>query len=336
MSLVMTQAEIDDDPARWHEQRQRGIGGSDIATIVRAEGAYSSPFALYWQKIDGGGIPDTLRMRRGRHDESLVAELLDEYPAIQPMTVLPGGLYRSDDRPWQQATFDRLTGYGAPIQIKTSNTRAGWGDAPDGEIPANYLAQILHEIDVAGADEGLLPCLFDGPDELRVYRVIIDADARKDVEFLRASGQQFWQRIIDRDPPDVDWHADTTAALKRIHARVEHRDARIPKSLARRLRRAYAARRAAERRFKQAENEVRELMGPATRAITRGSRGIDADHPNGLDYDVIATRSVYDERRVNLTDLRAARPALLAKFTQAKQIDKMLVKQPKPTTRGRA
>jgi predicted phage-related endonuclease len=333
MQLLLTQDEIDDDPRRWHELRQTGIGASEIPTVIRAEGAFSSPFALFWRKIDGSGIPDTLSMRRGRHDESLVAELLDEHPSTAGVSVIAGGMYRSDERDWQFATFDRLgvwAGHGlVPIQIKTSNTRKGWGDAPDGDVPAHILAQVIDEIDVADAGEALLPVLFDGPDELRVYRIIRDDDAERDIRYMRDSGAQFWQRILDRDPPDVDWHADTTAALKRIHARVEHKNVPITRALARRLRRAYAAKRAAEQRFDLVSNLVRDQMGDGDAVITRGRRGIDDAHPFGLDYDVIATRSVYPETRVDVKALRAAVPAVAGEFSRTKQVDKLLVKQPK-------
>ena len=95
--------------AEWLEARRAGITASEIA-IVMGLSPYSSPYALYHQKL--GILPsdvDSDVMERGRVLEPHIAE---KFAALHPeLAVERDGrtLFAHRDRPWQLATPDRLT-----------------------------------------------------------------------------------------------------------------------------------------------------------------------------------------------------------------------------------
>ena len=291
-----------------------------MGSILQLEDAYSTPTRVYWDKTTHADKPDALAMRIGRHFELLVLELFaEQHPEL---VVTGGGLYVSSFRHWQAATFDALaygqTSQPIPVQAKTTYTfdPEHWGEPPDGDIPGPYHAQMLQEIDVADAPYGWLPVLPTGRrGALRVYRVERD---ETELDFMREVGEQFHTWLCDGTPPPVDWRPETTQALKRMYPATVGVDAVVPKSLGRRARAARAALRLAERRWGLVENQLRERMGNATRAVT-------------ADDDVIATRSTYDQRHIKADALRAAHPGIAAEFTAATPVDKILIKQPKVT-----
>ena len=325
MRLLMSAEDIRAHPDEWARARDDLVGASDMGSAMGLDDAYSTPFATYLRKIMHDSKPDSIDMRIGRHYESLVLELFAE--ANPDLVVTPGGLYVSSapGREWQAATFDALA-YGqssAPIPVQAKTTYKFdpevWGEPPDGEIPGPYLAQVMQEIDVADAEYGYLPVLPTGTRGApRVYRVWRDED---EIAAMRRIGEQFYEAIIGHVPPPISWRREDTQALKRMYRKVEYIDAVVPKRLGRRARAAYAAYRLAKRRLGLVENELRDRMGPATRAVCR------TDDPDVL--DVICTRSVYDERRLDVTGIREQHPRIAKRFERKSPIDKMLIKQPR-------
>jgi hypothetical protein len=71
----------------------------------------------------------------------------------------------------------------------------------------------------------------------------------------------------------VDWSDATTSALRRQFTRYDDADVRIPASLARRYVRAGKAEKTAKQRRQQAGNEIRALLGNASRAVAKDADG---------------------------------------------------------------
>lgn len=268
----MSQQEIDADRDRWLAARRYMVTASEIAAVVGvAPPEYGSAWKVYAAKTTGEHYDgDTDATLRGTHLEGYVA---DRFAADRKgdLRLAPGGLYQSVARPWQGATFDRLA-YPAgdaapwapfPVEIKTSATTEGWGEPGTSEIPLQYRAQCLWEMDVAGAAVVLVPCLFIASWKLSVYRLDRDDDAERDIIAMRAEAQDFLRRIEDNNPPPVDWSPATTAALKARYQAEPDGEAAIPVKLARRYRAARLAKIAAEQRLGQAVNEMLALAGDA-------------------------------------------------------------------------
>jgi putative phage-type endonuclease len=279
----------------WLAARRGGVTASEIATLLGIS-PFDSPFNLFWQKA--GVIPDDYdneRLSLGRHLEPWIAERFTaEHPDLR--LTAPAGLWASVDRPWQFATPDGLIHdsqtYGVverdgvlevePAAVwegKTSGTYDEWGADGSDEIPAYIRAQVLWQMDVMGVEVGYVSCLFLSSQQIRNYVVEYDA---ADVHLMRARAQEFLDQIERGDPPPIDHHHATTAALKHLFPAVdEDETAEIPMDVAESYRWAKAALKAAQEQADHAENALRNAMAGAKQAVD----------PDGVK---VASRSIYE------------------------------------------
>ncbi|CAM3709644.1 YqaJ viral recombinase family protein [Nocardiopsis gilva] len=306
----------------WLAARRSGVTASEIAVVLGIS-PFDSPFNLFWQKLgllDGG--PDDDRLSLGRHMEPWIADRWEiDHPEYE-LTRL--GLLASADRPWQMATPDRglvpscrcglhrageaaLAGK-APccdpydcgpccdvcptcpsiatpptslLELKTSGAYDGWG--PDGtdEVPAYYRAQLLWQLDVLGLDEGVIVCFFLHTQQTRSYTIAYDAD---DVMFMRTRAEEFLARVEQEDPPPVDGHHATTAALRALHPDVDDdAETEVPADVAEQYRQACDAYREADAAKRLTENTLRAHLGDARTALDQAGRKL-------------CSRSVYDRK----------------------------------------
>jgi len=319
----MTADEILEDPERWLKLRDGLIGASEIGPILGLEDAYSTPTQVFYRKKYGDRTSNRLRFRVGHALEPLMVELVEE--AVPDLALDAGGLYVSDARPYLAATFDALAyrdagsagpwppGKPIPVQMKTEDwsDRERWGEPPYGAIPTLYQAQVIQEIDVADADEAYLVVIFGLGQEFRIYRIERNADVELDIAVFRDVAGDFHRRLLEDDPPPVDWRKETTRALRMVYARAIDETVVIPNRLADQREAALRAFDRAERRVGLTENRIRERLGTAKRAIDRRGREI-------------AKRSIYPESRVSVSALRAQRPEIAAEYEVETTQDKLL------------
>lgn len=319
----------------WLAARRQGVTASEVAALLGIS-PFESPFDLYWKKT--GQIPedfDNDRLELGRVLEPYVASrFVKAHPAL--FLAAPAGLWGSVERPLQFATPDGLlydsaavgaecgcdlhdwrcdvneeaacclncpawltTEHLAPVAVwegKTSGTYEGWGDDGTDEVPAYIAAQVLYQMDVIGVQVGYVSCLFLATQQIRTYQLTYDT---ADVELMRTRATEFWQRVQDGNPPDIDGHTATTLALKRLYPGADEAEqAEVPADLATRYRTACDAVKRANERKSGVENEIRAAMGEAKYAID----------PAG---QKVATRSVYDRKPYSVGPSRidALKPA---------------------------
>jgi putative phage-type endonuclease len=312
VKLLLDAGQVEADRSRWLEVRRRGVTASEIAAIMGVPGAYGTASSVYYEKTAGYEQDDSLSMRIGRHFEGLVGEIFAEQH--RELAVADGGLYAADGQPWAMATFDRLARHlwrpPVPVQIKTSATYDGYGPDGSDEVPPHYLAQDLWEMHVSGAAEVWMPVLFTNGRSIRTYRIARDADADADIAVMLAEAEAFLERVARAEPPPVDWRPQTTRALKRVYADAEDRDTEIPDALRDELRAAKAAQKAGDKRWGQAENELRAAMGKALRAVD--SHG-----------DRVAFRSLFSQQRIDVKRLRADWPAAAAACAKSSPVDRI-------------
>lgn len=294
---------------RWHELRRAGVSASEIAVVLGIS-PFESAFSLYWRKVNGWDVEATDEMRAGQILEPAIASWFeDDGDPLQNLTFHRAGLYASAERPWQLATPDRLvymacpgcdgtgydrgpcedclrTGIGSPllalVECKwVAYSWDGWGEPGTDEIPVYYRAQTQQQMDVLDVDEVFVPVL--GPGGFRAYRVRRDP---KDIRVLRAAGEAFMNRLADGDPPDIDDHITTAAALKRLHPSLENRDVDLADvdgglALAEGYRRARALRSRIESTVDRYEARIRHTLGAANRLV--------------YGKKLVASRSIYEQ-----------------------------------------
>lgn len=293
----------DADRGVWLDTRRAGIGASEIAAVMGIS-PWDSPFSLWWKKRNGWDTEANEHMSTGTFLEPTIAAWFEEYgDPNENLTISMAGLFAHPERPWQLATPDRLihmtcvecegsgwadgpgAGYpyfecprcdgivdhGDPVALLECKWVAqswdGWGDEGTDDVPVNYRAQAMWQLDVMGVDEVLLCAL--GPGGFRVYRIRRD---EKDLIGMREQGRRFMASLAADEPPDVDEHSATLPILKRLHADIEDREQEIPARIAEGWQRAKRHTALAKRVTDRYTAQLRAELGTAKTAVLAGQR----------------------------------------------------------------
>lgn len=192
----------------WLEERRKGIGSSDIAAICGLS-PWGSPLEVYLDKV--GLLPEREEehLTWGLRLEDVIAAAFEEavgYVAIPPSTTL----FRHPHYPHCQASPDRLlfprSGDKAILELKNVSDDREWGEVGTDQVPDWYNLQAQWQMFVLG----LLVCFFGvliRGRQFRWYRVEGNQEIQE--QLLRIS-QEFWLRVLTRNPPEPDWqHPDT-------------------------------------------------------------------------------------------------------------------------------
>jgi putative phage-type endonuclease len=313
---------------RWYELRRQGITASEIAVVLGIS-PYESPFSLYWSKVNGWRWDGNIYAATGRHLEGAIADWwASEYRPY--LVVHEAGLYAHSDRPWQLATPDRLICdpqmhdnpfpddpfylYDHPLENVTALLECkwvayswdGWGEPGTDDIPTHYRAQCLWQLDVLGVDEVHIAAL--GPGGFRAYGPIVrDED---DLQVMRKAGEEFARRLAERDPPPLDGHSATLTTLKRLHPSVGEGDIECTPDLAEEYAAARAARKEAEATIACCEALIRDKLGSTYARVVHDGR-------------LVASRSVFEQARIDVTALRRDLPDVAAKYTTTTTVDRL-------------
>jgi putative phage-type endonuclease len=284
----------------WHDARRGCVSASEIATVLGI-GRFQSPFDLWWSKRLQDSKDDNAAMSRGRRCEPLVLEdFIEEHPHLSLRYV---GLVRNKERPWQVATPDaiayegyagtRLPGEGyavgaddftaslepvAVVEAKTDGGSDHWGERGTDQIPVDYKAQVLWQMDTVGVDHAYVPVWIGFA--YRCYEIRVDAD---DIAFMRQAARDFLDSLDGDTPPPIDSHTTTTKRLKSLHATVVDEAVTVPEALVGQYLAAQQLRDAAAARVRLHENRLRAIIGDAQRGVLDDGRKV-------------ASRSVYEVR----------------------------------------
>lgn len=201
------------DRIEWLNARKTGIGGSDVGGILGI--GYNSPQGVYASKLDPvRDKPPAGFLRRGLDLEDIVAGFYHE--VMNEELVLPETkIIRHPDRPWQLASLDRRRPDTNPVEMKTTVgfKDEEWGLAGSDEVPADYKAQCVHQMGVAGAEFCDLIALDIMAWEPRVYRILFD---REQWEMLTEIEAKFWEFVQNRSGVPEDWDDFVSPLVKRV------------------------------------------------------------------------------------------------------------------------
>ncbi|MCI1195395.1 YqaJ viral recombinase family protein [Bifidobacterium pseudolongum subsp. globosum] len=199
----------------WLTQRDHGVGGSDLSTILGLN-KYATPYTLWlektgreqhmdisgkWAVVKGNALETALRARfRSLHpewecydgtDKSLVS---NTHPCMHAS--LDGILY------------DEARGHGV-LEIKTANAHRGatdWHDT-DGNlmIPDYYMAQVTHYLSVTGWTWGVV---YADIGDAEPVELMFERD-EDDITAAITAAESFWGYVERDEPPaltvpDVD------------------------------------------------------------------------------------------------------------------------------------
>lgn len=262
---------VDRGRAEWIAERREIITASDAAAILGAD-PRRGPLAVFAEKTGATPPPDDEDwMAFGRDVEGAIAKGYTRRTG-RPARDLGGYVIsRHPDLPWLGATLDRETEGSellpspapgpAPLELKAVGGRAvaEWKDRE----PTHYVIQLNIQMAVTGAAWGSLAPLFHG--------LTIEArDHLRNDRFLAAALpriEEFHLRVLRRDPPEeTDVLPETSRALRALFPGNGETVALEPSALAlvQKWEAMKVASSEADEAAKEAENQLRRLLGGAT------------------------------------------------------------------------
>ena len=184
---------------QWHEQRDKGIGGSDVSVIMGAN--RWKTIGDLWREKTGKAKPEDLSHKPAillgnTMEPALRREYAYRHPDVEVME--PDYMLQATEHPWRQASLDGVLtyqdGHREVLEIKTVGAfaYAAWDD---GRVPINYAMQVLHYMSVTGYPRAQLIALIGN-------QSIIERTVQRDDEAIAAIEEQvdrFWVRCVEAD-----------------------------------------------------------------------------------------------------------------------------------------
>ena len=182
---------------QWHEQRDKGIGGSDVSVIMGAN-RWKTVGDL-WREKTGRSKPEDLSHKPAiMLGNAMEPVLRTEYAYRHPQVdvIEPEYMLQDAAHPWRQASLDGVLtypdGHREVLEIKTVGafSYAAWDG---GRVPINYAMQVLHYMAVTGYPRAQLIALIGN-------RAIIERTVERDEEAIAAIEEQvdrFWTRCVE-------------------------------------------------------------------------------------------------------------------------------------------
>lgn len=203
-----------DSRESWLENRNKGIGGSEISAVIGAN-PYLDNISL-WELKTGRrhqeDISDKPQVQYGTQAEMHLRGLFRlDFPEYK-VEYIENNSFHNKKYPWAQASLDGwLTdqdGRRGILEIKTSEVLSSmhkekWKNG----IPQNYYCQTLFYMAVLEADfcilKAQLKTVFDGVPYLQTKHYFIEREeVQTDIDYLMEEGKKFWG-YVERDerPP---------------------------------------------------------------------------------------------------------------------------------------
>lgn len=258
--------------------RQGYLGGSDAAAILGIS-PYKSPYQLYMEKVgEWQEEIDEKRERifaRGRRLEPIVVEMLvDELKSDghDVEIIERNHRYTDPELNYLKSEIDVelvIDGEEVNGEIKTVTPFAAkeWGEQGTDEIPLHYTAQVLHGLMIKPRKRAIVAALI-GADDLRVHYVDRDQDA---IDMIRKKEIEFWNRIVNREPPDPVTATDIKYLYRKDQGLVMDADDELA-SLCAELRGHKQTAKALEELIDELVTKIKLKMGDASVLMYQGKK----------------------------------------------------------------
>lgn len=201
----------------WLENRQNGIGGSDVGKII---GAYGGKYAardyedVLLSKIDPISDEQVAEQEAGHSafvgatgrgnawEEAILTRFAENNPNANVTHCKSS--WENADHPEQRINFDGLMTdeNGQPngiVEIKTGSDASKWGQESEGidGIPSGYRAQVLHYMYNGGLKKGALAVMLDDR-EYREYHFDLTPELEAEAKSNFEKTQAFYEEVQAR------------------------------------------------------------------------------------------------------------------------------------------
>ena len=204
------------DKLSWLQERQCGIGGSDIGAILGVN-KYKTPFEVYLEKTEP--ITEVSEQSEsaywGDQFEEVVAKEFEKRTGRKVRRDRKH--YKHKDYPYMVANIDRrVVGENSILECKTANQYLV-NEWQEDEIPASYLLQVQHYLFVTGSEKGYIAVLIGG-------QKFIWKEVSRDEELIQMiieAEKDFWKMVQDKTPPALDGSSAAEKYLKEKYKKAE-------------------------------------------------------------------------------------------------------------------
>lgn len=209
----------------WLEDRRKGIGGSDVATILGLN-KYKSVYQLWLEKT--GQVEVTSAQSEAAYWGNTLEEVVaEEFSKRTGKKVRRRNrVFEHSKYPFLRANIDRdIVGENAVLECKTANQYLA-NEWDEDEIPIQYICQVQHYMNVLNLDYVYFAVLIGGQKfiwkKMERDQELIDMITEKLVEFwtenvekeiepaidgLKATSDFLTQRYLDTDESETELNA---------------------------------------------------------------------------------------------------------------------------------
>lgn len=209
----------------WLKFRKQGIGGSDAAAVAGIN-PWKSPIQVYMEKT--GEIEPQQAGEKAYWGEQLESLVANEFQKRTGKKVRRrNAILQHPDHPFMIANLDRIVvGEKAGFEAKTTDkrNREQWVQGDEMVIPDIVNVQIHHYMAVTGYNAWWVAVLIGG-NEFRYKKVERDDEL---VELLIKTEKEFWTRVENQDPPELDGSEATGELLKQLYPEGKPEEVELP------------------------------------------------------------------------------------------------------------
>lgn len=207
----------------WLLDRRRGIGGSDVATILGLN-KWKSPYQLWLEKTNQTELEYTESEPAywGNVLEEVVAKEFQERTGKKVRR--RNQVFEHKDYPYLRANIDRdVVGENAILECKTAHYYLG-KDWEGAEIPLSYLCQVQHYMNVLNREYAYIAVLIGGQ---RFVWKKIERDQEL-IDMITSLIVTFWEEnVLKGIEPAIDGSAATTEFLKEHYSEEGSREIQL-------------------------------------------------------------------------------------------------------------
>lgn len=237
----------------WHELRAKGIGGSEIGTIVGLN-PWESAYTL-WHKKKGlieDSVTQNWSIRFGNAFESPILQMFaEEHPELE---IIETGTWQSNEHEWMHANPDAL-GWNAEkqewvvIEIKTA--RSSWAS-----LPPAYYAQVQWYMSVLGIKTAYVAAVagWTWTEEFVEYDGFVAST-------YKAAAYRFWEYLQTDVKPDWDGSNSTYETVRALHPQISDESVELPAELYHLLYFSNEEYAVAQKEYNLAKSRVLDAMG---------------------------------------------------------------------------
>ena len=296
----------------WLEYRKLGIGGSD-ASVVCGISRYKSPVELWMEKTDQIPAQEAGEAAYwGTQLESLVRAEFTKRTGLKVELVRQ--LLQSEEHPFMLANLDGVCEHPdlgpCVFEAKTASAyKAGeWEDS----IPAEYMLQVQHYLEVTGYKAAYIAVLIGG----NTFRWKLVERDEELIAMLIELESAFWSHVQDLTVPPLDGSSASARFLsERFPSSVPKSEIALPDTAAELLLQydeACEQLEAVIQQKQQAENRLKQMMG---------------EHEVGTSGNRIITWKNVSQERLDSKTLKAEHPALYQKYANKTSYRRFFIRE---------